>query len=113
VFFKLGNQPFISLFLGTCHPPSPLFVSPSHLYAGIGTLLLTKLISVLSNPSENIEYYPNGIRGTEEKVRQVIACMAVNIDSKEGGLGLKKWYERFGFVFVGHLKEVGFKFDRW
>jgi L-amino acid N-acyltransferase YncA len=90
-----------------------LFVSPAHLYGGTGTLLLNRLISVLQNPSDNSEYYPNGIRGEDQRVRQVIACMSVNVDSKENGLGLKKWYEGFGFVFSGHLKQVGFKFGKW
>jgi L-amino acid N-acyltransferase YncA len=90
-----------------------LFVSPSHLYEGIGTALLTKLISVLSKPEENKEFFPGGIRSDEDKVRQVIACMAVDEDGKEDGLGLKKWYESFGFVFRGHLKEVGWKFGKW
>jgi L-amino acid N-acyltransferase YncA len=90
-----------------------LFVHPSHLYGGTGTLLLNSLISILSNPAEHLEYYPNGIRDEDQKVRHVIACMAVNVDSKENGLGLKKWYEGFGFVFSGHLKEVGFKFGKW
>jgi L-amino acid N-acyltransferase YncA len=90
-----------------------LFVHPSHLYGGTGTMLLKKLIGVLSSPAEHAEYYPKGIRSEEERVRQVIACMAVNVDSKEEGLGLKRWYEGFGFVFSGLLKEVGFKFGKW
>jgi L-amino acid N-acyltransferase YncA len=90
-----------------------IFLDPSHVYGGTGTLLLKTLISVISNPSEYSEYYPNGIRGDDVKVRQVIACMALDVDGKENGLGLKRWYEGFGFVFSGHLKEVGFKFGRW
>jgi L-amino acid N-acyltransferase YncA len=90
-----------------------LFCHPEHLYKGIGTTLLNRLLDMLSFPEANIEFYVRGAREAERKVRQVIACMAVNTDSKEDGIGLKKWYEGFGFVLKGRLSEVGFKFDRW
>jgi L-amino acid N-acyltransferase YncA len=90
-----------------------LFCHPEHLYEGIGTTLLNRLLDVLSSPEANMEFYVSGIREDDQKVRQVIACMAVNTNSKEEGIGLKKWYEGFGFVLKGHLSEVGFKFDQW
>lgn len=90
-----------------------LFCHPDHLYKGVGTTLLSRLLKVLTNPDDHLDIYIHGPRGVDAKVRQVIACMAVNIDSKEEGIGLKNWYEGFGFLMKGHLSEVGFKFDRW
>jgi L-amino acid N-acyltransferase YncA len=90
-----------------------LFCHPEHLYKGVGTTLLNKLLEVLSAPEANMDFYVDGTRDDDKKVRQVIACMAVNTDSKEEGIGLKRWYEAFGFALKGHLSEVGFKLDRW
>ena len=89
-----------------------LFVHPDFLYQGIGSSLLQKLLDVLSKPEENTEYVA-GMRSEDSKVRQIIACMAVNTESKEEGLGLKNFYENFGFTLNGHLKQVGHKFDKW
>jgi L-amino acid N-acyltransferase YncA len=91
-----------------------LFCHPEHRYRGIGTMLLNELLEALAHPEKNREYYKDGvIRGDEEKVRQVLAVMAVDTDGKEDGMGLKRWYECFGFVERGRLKEVGFKLGRW
>ena len=48
-----------------------------------------------------------------QRIRQLMANMSVDETGPEGGLGLQKWYERFGFEVVGRLKKVGWKFDRW
>lgn len=89
-----------------------VFCHPDYLYQGVGSALLTKIIEVLSKPEDNLDFV-TGIRPDDRKVRQLIACMAVNTDSKEEGLGLKKYYESFGFVLNGHLKQVGYKLGRW
>ena len=39
--------------------------------------------------------------------------MAVDDESPGGGYELRDWYDRWGFVQVGHMKNVGFKFGRW
>jgi L-amino acid N-acyltransferase YncA len=89
-----------------------LFAHPEHLYRGIGTRLLKTLIEVVSKPEAHTDFV-TGTRPDDKRVRHIIACMAVDTDGKDEGLGLKKWYEGFGFLFSGHLKGVGYKLDKW
>lgn len=91
-----------------------LFCHPEHRFRGIGTQLLNKMLQVLAQPENNKEWLEHGVvRDDDHKVRQVIACMAIDDTGRDDGYGLKKWYETFGFEEVGHLKKVGYKFDRW
>jgi L-amino acid N-acyltransferase YncA len=90
-----------------------LFCHPEHLSKGIGTALLVEILDLLSHPENNPELLNIAPREEDRRVRHVIACMAVDTDGRNEGLGLKEWYEGFGFVFKGQLSEVGFKFDRW
>jgi phosphinothricin acetyltransferase len=76
---------------------------------GIGTALLKELIKVTTNPSKSPEYYPEKMR----RLRTLIACMAIDVTGKDEGLGLKKFYQRFGFEQAGYLKNSGYKLDRW
>jgi L-amino acid N-acyltransferase YncA len=86
-----------------------LFVDSQEQGKGIGSQLLKKLIEITINPSQFPEYYPRKPRN----LRTLIACMAVDVTGKDEGIGLKKYYEKFGFEQVGHLKKVGFKLNRW
>lgn len=78
-----------------------LFCHHEHTRKGVGTLLLTRLLEFVRQLGEN------------GKVRQVLAIMAVDETGAKNGLGLKEFYESFGFEEVGHLRKVGRKFDRW
>jgi len=89
-----------------------LFCHPEYLYRGIGTALLSKVLDVLKNPNESAGFV-SGVRGDHERVRNVIACMSRDPLGGDDGAALQKWYERSGFVCVGRLEGVGFKFDRW
>lgn len=86
-----------------------IFVDPHKQGRGSGSLLLRHLIEVLSNPPK----FPEFFTGEPRRVRALIACMAVDVTGKDKGLGLKNFYESFGFELVGNLKNVGYKLDRW
>ena len=86
-----------------------LFCAPAQRGRGVGTALLNALLRALTEPEQCSELF----RDEGDRIRQLIACMAVDIEGQEEGWGLKRWYERFGFVQRAHLTEVGFKFGRW
>lgn len=64
---------------------------------GAGQLLINELM--------------NELKKTD--IREVLCVMAVDDESPGGGYELRDWYDRWGFVQVGHMKNVGFKFGRW
>lgn len=104
--FRGGND-------GYRHAVEPsLFSHPMHLYQGVGSALLTRILDLVERPEEHRDWI-EGLRPDDKKVRHVIACMSVNTDSKDEGLGLMRYYEGFGFVLNGHLKQIGHKFDKW
>jgi phosphinothricin acetyltransferase len=70
------------------------------------------MIQILRSPEDFPEYVKTP-RPVDSKVRNVLGCMSVDENGLNKGLGLKEYYERFGFEEVGHLKHVGNKFDRW
>lgn len=68
-----------------------IYVAPAHRGCGLGKLLLAPLIESA---------------GTLGLHAIIAAIDAENVPSL-------RLHERFGFVRVGHFKEVGFKFGRW
>lgn len=68
-----------------------VYVSAPHRGQGIGQLLLSPLIDA----ARDLELH---------------AIIAVIDAANEASIRL---HARFGFVAVGHFKEVGYKFDRW
>ena len=68
-----------------------IYIHPQHRGLGVGKQLLRVLID-------------------QAKAQQVHAMMAGIDSSNPASL---KLHTGFGFVQVGYLKEVGFKFDRW
>ncbi|OCK74448.1 acyl-CoA N-acyltransferase [Lepidopterella palustris CBS 459.81] len=89
-----------------------LFCHPDHRNHGVGTILLKKLIEVLKEPESYPEFITDA-RPEDSRVRSIMACMSVDVTSRNNGLGLKEYYEKFGFEQVGHLKRVGHKHDQW
>ncbi|KAL1615302.1 hypothetical protein SLS54_009081 [Diplodia seriata] len=91
-----------------------LFCHPAHAGKGIGSALLQRLLDVLRSPEEWAEdWIGEAWRGEDGRVRQVIGVMALDEQRKNGGWGLKEYYEGFGFEHAGTLKEVGRKFGKW
>lgn len=74
-----------------------LFIHPEYLYQGIGSVLLKALLEACK----------------ETRIREVLAVMAVDVETRGGGLGLRDWYVGWGFREVGKMERVGRKFERW
>jgi phosphinothricin acetyltransferase len=89
-----------------------LFCHPDHVRKGVGKQMLLRLIEVLKEP-ENWKDWFEGYRLHDFKPRQLIACMAVDIEMPGSGLKLRDWYLSLGFEQRGHLKDVGWKKGRW
>ncbi|KAL1963054.1 hypothetical protein VTN77DRAFT_8700 [Rasamsonia byssochlamydoides] len=137
---------YLSPFRGTMISYGPtvelsLFLHPAHRSRGLGTRLLTTLLSMLGpypntttaadnnedravlaeSSSDGVKHrasehtgYPDSEVVASVPVRNVIACMALDTEEgKDGGEGLRRWYEKRGFVERGRLKGVGFKKGRW
>lgn len=89
-----------------------LFCDHNEVRKGVGAQLLSRLVDVLKHP-EKWEGYYQGSRLLEYKPKQLMACMAIDIDMPGAGWKLRDWYVRHGFQQVAHLKEVGRKKERW
>ena len=88
-----------------------IYVHPDHLSAGIGTLMLDNVLGLLRQTTK-----PSLLLGAVAElapVRQVLVVMALDTEGHKGGFGQRDWYVKRGFVQVGHLREVGYKFGRW
>lgn len=89
-----------------------LFCHPDHVRKGIGHHLLTRLVDVVKDPESWKDYF-EGTRLYEAKPKQLMAVMAIDIDMPGEGLKLRDWYVQRGFEQRAHLKEVGWKKNRW
>ncbi|MGV8859348.1 N-acetyltransferase family protein [Rhodoglobus sp.] len=69
-----------------------IYLSPSATGQGVGGALLNELIE----------------RGRRAGIREIIAVI-----SDEGTEASVHLHQKLGFESIGHLKRVGFKFDRW
>ena len=89
-----------------------LFCHPDHVRKGVGREILLRVIEILKEPQNFTEWF-EGNRLFDFKPRQLIACMSVDIDMPGRGLKLRDFYLNLGFEQRGHLKEVGWKKERW
>lgn len=89
-----------------------LFVHPDHVRREIGRQLLNQLIDILKHPQNCKEFF-DGERLFDFPPRQLMAVMAVDIDMPGKGWKLRDWYVQQGFEQRAHLKEVGWKKERW
>lgn len=85
-----------------------IFIHPDFRSQGIGSQLLSALLDALRHVRSRND-------STQPKFKEVIACMAIDTDSKDGkdGEGLREWYEERGFREVGRMLNVGRKFEKW
>lgn len=74
-----------------------LFTHPDHLYKGVGSALIKALLEACK----------------KSRIKEVLAVMAVDVETRGGGLGLRDWYVGWGFREVGKMENVGWKFGRW
>jgi L-amino acid N-acyltransferase YncA len=91
-----------------------IFVHPSHIKSGVGSILMQRLLAILRNPEH--ESFSSYFEPTLPlpRVNEMLAVMSLDTDGPDGGYGLRDWYvKKWGFVQVGHLKKVGFKFGKW
>lgn len=88
-----------------------IFVAPACIGWGIGSLMIDKLLCVLREPGINREYTHED--DLQPVVTEVMCCMAVDVEGREGGMGLRDWYLRWGFREVGRFEKVGYKLGRW
>jgi L-amino acid N-acyltransferase YncA len=115
---------YLSPFRGTMFSYGPtvelsLFLSPEYTHKGIGSYLLTELLSKLQDNKplhravEHAGYKSHESVSDPMPVRNIIACMALDPEGRDQGEGLRKWYEQRGFVERGRLKSVGLKKGKW
>ncbi|KAK6506172.1 hypothetical protein TWF506_011093 [Arthrobotrys conoides] len=106
-----------------------LYISPTQRGGGVGTTLLTTLISHLesneyftfseggakassSSSASNTEPYgSNPNNGILVKCTQLLALMAI-VEDKELDAKVRKFYEKHGFEIMGVMKGVGWKFGK-
>lgn len=89
-----------------------LICHPQYTGRGVGSLLISRLITELKNTthlSKEVGYENNQV---EFKVKKVMAIMAVDETAANQGLALRDWYMKWGFEEVGRLKGVGSKKGR-
>ncbi|KAK3699345.1 hypothetical protein LTR37_016497 [Vermiconidia calcicola] len=89
-----------------------LFCHLNHVRKGVGRQLLTRMINILKAPEDHREWF-EGMRLNDSRPKQLMAVMSVDVEGPGNGLKLRDWYLQFGFEQRGHLKEVGWKMERW
>ncbi len=72
---------------------------------GIGSRMLTALVGILKEPGTFTTayggHYPDGV--VPCKPRHLLSLMSLDEKGPRGGMALKEFYERHGFVLVGWL----------
>ena len=77
-----------------------IYLHPSHKRQGLGGTLLEALLQKLREIPKS-QQRPHG-------VREVFAIVTLDPDND-----IRPFYRSFGFEQVAHLKNVGWKFERW
>lgn len=100
-----------------------LFLHPEKVGRGIGSRLLEEILGMVrkgevwhaAREFEGLEGWEKCIEMDDMRgrVRNVVAIMAVDVERREEGEGLRRFYAGRGFVERGRMKGVGFKRGRW
>lgn len=86
-----------------------LICHPQYTGRGIGSLLISQLITKLKATTHLTKELGHEDAQVEFPVRKVMAIMAVDESAANQGLALRDWYKKWGFEEVGRLKGVGSK----
>ncbi|KEF55179.1 uncharacterized protein A1O9_08833 [Exophiala aquamarina CBS 119918] len=89
-----------------------LICHPQYTGRGIGSLLISQLVTNLKNATHLCKEVGYEDTQVEFKVRKVMAIMAIDETAANRGLTLRDWYQKWGFEEVGRLKGVGSKMGR-
>ena len=108
-------SPFRGFMLGYGHSVEiTIFLRPTYTKKGLGSRMMKALLDTLKitkHISREASYEDKPI---EFDVWNVMAIMSVDDKSEDGtcGMGLRDWYEKWGFKVVGRLEGIGWKKGR-
>lgn len=91
-----------------------IFLHPIHTKKGLGNSLMKALLDALKLAKHITREAAHEDKTAEVEVWNVLAVMSVDDESEDGtsGMGLRDWYEKWGFKVVGRLEGIGFKKGR-
>jgi L-amino acid N-acyltransferase YncA len=108
-------SPFRGFMLGYGHSVEiTIFLHPIHTKKGLGSLLMKALLDALKGGKHVGQEAAHEDHTVEFDVWNVLAIMSIDNESEDGtfGMGLRDWYEKWGFKVVGRLEGIGFKQGR-
>ena len=91
-----------------------IFLHPSHTNKGLGAAMMKALLDALKVAKHVSREAAHEDKPVEFDIWNVMAIMSVDDKSADGtfGMGLKTWYEKWGFKVVGRLEGIGWKQGR-
>ena len=108
-------SPFRGFMLGYGHSVEiTIFCHPMHTKKGLGAAMMKALLDALKVAKHVSREAAHEDKPAEFDIWNVMAIMSVDDKSPDGtfGMGLKDWYERWGFKVVGRLEGIGWKQGR-
>lgn len=109
------SSPFRGFMLGYGHSVEiTIFLHPSHTNKGLGAAMMKALLDALKVAKHVSREAAHEDKPVEFDIWNVMAIMSVDDKSADGtfGMGLKTWYEKWGFKVVGRLEGIGWKQGR-
>jgi L-amino acid N-acyltransferase YncA len=104
-----------------------IYIDPEYQCVGAGSALMDALMAALRITRVDDPMVPGPVASTVNKgevdlleqpngtgrIKEVMSVMSLDTEGRDGGYGLVKFYSRWGFEQIGHMKRVGYKFGRW